>query len=102
MSATAPIQVIIVDDQNMVRDSLNVFLSNYKDIEVVADVSRGDEALKLCVQLQPDVVLLDMFMPGLNGPTIVKALRELCPPTKVLILTAFPEEPLIQQALQAG
>jgi NarL family two-component system response regulator LiaR len=93
---------MIVDDHDMVRDSLKIFLLNYNDIEVVADISHGEQAVKLCSQLQPDVVLLDMVMPGMNEPTIVQALREVCPLTKVLILTAFRQENLVQQTLQEG
>jgi DNA-binding NarL/FixJ family response regulator len=86
----------------MVRDSLKLFLLIFEDLKVVAEASSGEEAVTLAVQIQPDVILLDMVMPGMDGPTTTRALRETCPEAKVLILTSFPEGSLVQQALQAG
>ena len=80
---------MLVDDNTLVRDSLKIFLSTIKDLEVVAEARNGEQAL-------------DMVMPGLDGPTPAKALRELCPSTKILILTSFPQDTLVRQALQAG
>ena len=102
MTTTSPIRVMIVDDLETVRDSLKIFLLTFKDLEVVAEASHGEQAINLCAQLQPDVVLLDTVMPGLNGPTTAKALREVCSTTKVLVLTTYLAEELAQQALQEG
>jgi NarL family two-component system response regulator LiaR len=93
---------MIVDDHVMVRDSLKLFLLTFDDLEVVAEASSGEQALNLCLQFQPDVILMDMVMPGIDGPTTTQALRETCPLAKVLVLTSFPEGTLVQQALQAG
>ena len=97
-----PIKVIIVDDHLMVRDGLKVFLSVHEDIEVVADAGNGRKALELCRQLHPDVVLMDIVMPEMDGPTATALLREQCPEVQVIALTTFVEEDLVHQAIQAG
>ena len=102
MLTTAPIQVMIVDNHLIVRESLKLFLSTFADLEVVAEASNSEEALKVGAPLQPDVVLLDLLMPDINGPTTTRSLREVCPSAKVLILTNFSEEPMLQETLQAG
>jgi NarL family two-component system response regulator LiaR len=102
MPAPHPIRLLIADDHEMVRESLKLFLLTFKDIDVVAEASNGEGALKLCAQLQPDVILMDMVMPEMDGPTTIRRLREICPSTKVLVLTSFPPDSLIQEALQAG
>jgi len=70
------IRVMIVDDHLMVRDGLKVFLSLYDDLEVVADAGDGEQALTYCAQLRPDVILMDVVMPGMDGPTNAKGLTE--------------------------
>ena len=95
-------RLIIVDDHLMVRDGLKVFLSIYEDIEVIADTGSGQEALELCLQLQPDVVLMDIVMPDMDGPTATFLIRERCPQIQVIALTTFVEENLVQQAIRAG
>ena len=102
MENCTPIQVIIVDDHLMVRDGLKVFLSVYEDIEVVADTEDGQTALELCQQLQPDVVLMDIVMPGMDGSTATALIRMQFPQVQVIALTTFVEEELVQQALKAG
>ena len=102
MENCTPIQVIIVDDHLMVRDGLKVFLSVYEDIEVVADTEDGQTALELCQQLQPDVVLMDIVMPGMDGSTATALIRKQFPQVQVIALTTFVVEELVQQALQAG
>ena len=66
MAATAPIRILIVDNHLIVRESLKLFLLTFADLEVVAAERHGEEALKVCAPLQPDVVLLDMAMPGIK------------------------------------
>ena len=102
MENCTPIQVIIVDDHLMVRDGLKVFLSVYEDIEVVADTEDGQIALELCLQLHPDVVLMDIVMPEMDGPTATALILEQCPQVQVIALTTFVEQELVQQALKAG
>jgi two-component system, NarL family, response regulator LiaR len=97
-----PIRVMLVDDHAMVRDGLKVFLSNYADIEVVAEADDGAEALALCARFRPDVVLMDLLMPELDGPTATARIRSAYPHIQVIALTSFVEEDLIRRALRAG
>ncbi|MGD2040890.1 MAG: response regulator transcription factor [Anaerolineae bacterium] len=99
---TDPIGVLIVDDHLMVRDGLKVFLSTYDDLEVVGDAQDGEQAIQLCAQLQPDVVLMDILMPNMDGPTAIALIRERFPQIQIIALTSFVEEKLVQDALQAG
>jgi NarL family two-component system response regulator LiaR len=93
---------MIVDDHAMVRDGLKVFLLVFKDIVVVGEADNGEKAQNLCSQVQPDVVLMDMVMPQMDGPTATRAIRQLYPHIQVVALTSFPEEALVSQAIQAG
>jgi NarL family two-component system response regulator LiaR len=102
MENCEPIRVMIVDDHQMVRDGLKVFLSVHEDIEVIADARDGQQALELCLQFGPDVVLMDIVMPKMDGPTATALLLEQCPQVQVIALTTFVEEELVQQAIQAG
>lgn len=101
-SRGAPIRVLIVDDHEMVRSGLSTFLRVAPDLELVGEASGGEEAVRLCEQLQPDVVLMDLVMPDMDGPSAIRVIRERCPAVRVIALTSFPEEGLVQQALQAG
>lgn len=96
------IRVMIVDDHLMVRDGLKVFLSTYDDLEVVAEADDGGQAVQLCPQVRPDVVLMDMLMPNMDGPTATTLIRASYPDIQVIALTSFAEEDLVQQALQSG
>jgi two-component system, NarL family, response regulator LiaR len=96
------IRVLIVDDHPVVRNGLRFSLFAYEDMEVVGEAGSGEEAVDLCVQLHPDVVLMDLVMPGINGVETTRALRGACPQTHVLALTSFQEGDLVQQALRAG
>lgn len=100
--AAARIRVLIVDDHEMVRSGLAAFLRVSRDLELVGDAANGEEAVRLCQALRPDVVLMDMVMPGMDGASATRAIREHCPETRVIALTTFPEEDLVHQALQAG
>lgn len=102
MTESRPIRVMIVDDHAMVRDGLKVFLSLVEDIEVIAEAEDGDQAVDLCAEVQPDVVLMDMVMPNVDGPTATARIREVLPATQVIALTSFVEEPLIRRAIQSG
>ena len=102
MSEPTPIRVMIVDDHLMVRDGLRVFLSNYEDLELVAEAEDGAQAIDLCAEARPDVVLMDLLMPTLEGPTATARIRAAHPQVRVIALTSFVEEDLIRQAIQAG
>lgn len=102
MSETERIRVMIVDDHLMVRDGIRTFLSVYDDLEVVAEAENGEQALALCTQLQPDVILMDILMPGMDGPSTTQQIREKFHDIMVIALTSFVEDELVQSALQAG
>ena len=99
MSAEQPIKVMLVDDHNVVRSGLGAFLMVYDDLDLVADASSGEEALRLCKQHQPDVILMDLVMPGMDGATTTEKVCEQCPDVKVLALTSLKDKELVQGAL---
>ncbi len=102
MSRTGTIRVMIVDDHDMVRSGLEVMLEVYDDLELVGNVSRGEDAVRLGPELQPDVVLMDLVMPGMDGVEATRELRRVCPQAQIIALTSFKEKELVQGALQAG
>jgi NarL family two-component system response regulator LiaR len=93
---------MLVDDHLMVRRGLATFLKVYDDLELVGEASSGQEAVQLCGQQQPDVVLMDMVMPEMDGANATRLIRQKYPSIQVLALTSFKEESLIKGALQAG
>lgn len=102
MSEIEPIRVMIVDDHAVVRSGLAAFLEVFDDLLLVAEASSGREALRLCTTHNPDVVLMDLVMPEMDGAATTRAVRKQCPGTQVIALTSFREEELVQGALQAG
>jgi two-component system, NarL family, response regulator LiaR len=103
MSADAtPIRVMVVDDHAMVRSGLGAFLLAFDDFELVAEASSGQEAVELCKKTQPDVVLMDLMMPEMDGATATRLVRGMCPNIQVIALTSFPEEDLVKAAVEAG
>ena len=96
------IRLLIVDDHKVVRNGLQVFLSLYDDIEVVGEANNGQQALQQCAAHQPDVVLMDMVMPVMDGPTATRLIREQFPQIQVVALTSFDEEELVNRAVEAG
>ena len=102
MNDCKPIRVMLVDDHLMVRDGLHTFLSLQDDIEIVAEASDGQEALDLCGQAQPDVILMDIVMPGMDGPTATEKILADYPNVKVIALTSFVDVDLVQRAIQSG
>jgi len=102
MSEPKPIRVLIVDDHAVVRSGLSAFLMIYPDLELVGDASGGAEAIRMCEKFHPDVILMDLVMPGMDGAAATKAIRERWKDIQVIALTSFKEEGLVQGALQAG
>ena len=96
------IRVFIVDDHAMIRSGLSAFLLAYDDLELVGEASSGEEAVRKCAEIAPDVVLMDLMMPGMNGAEATRAIRQRCPDVQVIALTSFKEDELMQQTLQAG
>jgi NarL family two-component system response regulator LiaR len=97
-----PIRVMLVDDHAVVRSGLGAFLLVFDDLELVGEASGGEEAVRLCQQLKPEVVLMDLVMPGMDGAAATRAIRERCPTVQVIALTSFREQELVQAALEAG
>jgi two-component system, NarL family, response regulator LiaR len=100
--ADKPIRVMIVDDHAVVRTGLTAFLRSYDDLELAGSARSGEEAVQLCTDAQPDVVLMDLIMPGMDGAAATRAIRQKCPRVQVMVLTTFKEEGLVQKALGAG
>jgi NarL family two-component system response regulator LiaR len=102
MSERQPIRVMLVDDHAVVRSGLSAFLLAYDDLELVGEANSGERAISLCQQLNPDVVLMDMVMPNMDGATATGLIRKQCPDIQVIALTSFKEKDLVEGALQAG
>jgi NarL family two-component system response regulator LiaR len=102
MTESLPIRVMIVDDHLLVRDGLNLLLSTFDDLEVVALAEDGQQAVDLCPQVNPDVILMDIVMPNVDGPTATARIRAAFPEVRVIALTSFMEEDLIQRAVGTG
>jgi NarL family two-component system response regulator LiaR len=96
------IRIIIVDDHAMLRKGLAVFLLSYSDLKLVGEASNGREALALCAEKQPDIVLMDLMMPIMDGVTATRHIRRDYPNIQVIALTSFGEEILIRDAIEAG
>jgi NarL family two-component system response regulator LiaR len=93
---------MLVDDHTMVRRGLATFLKVFDDLELVGEAANGEAAISLCARIQPDVVLMDMVMPGMDGATTTHAIRQQFPTVQVIALTSFTDEDLVGRALQAG
>lgn len=102
MNSDDKIRVMIVDDHAVVRSGLAAFLMAYDELELVGEAGSGEEAIRKCTEIAPDVVLMDMMMPGMNGAETTRVIRKACPSTQVIALTSFKEDDLMQQMLQAG
>jgi two-component system, NarL family, response regulator DesR len=97
-----PIRVLLAEDQAMIREALAALLSFEDDIEVVAQVGRGDEVLKAARDSNPDVALLDIEMPGLDGLAAAAALKRSSPGTSIVILTTFGRPGYLRRAMESG
>ena len=102
MGDMRPIRVLLVDDHAMVRTGLKQFLKGFDDLELAGEASNGAEAVDLCQQAAPDVVLMDLVMPEMDGSQATRLIRQLCPEVKVIALTSFQEQDMVEQTLQAG
>jgi DNA-binding NarL/FixJ family response regulator len=97
-----PIRVLLVDDHPVVRAGIEGILNSQADIEVVGEASDGIEAISLNQTLQPDVILMDLQMPNMDGVTAIKAIHEQANPPHILVLTTYDTDADIVQAIQAG
>lgn len=96
------IQILIADDHGVLRAGLRALLNAEPDMEVVGEASDGEEALRLARELRPEVVLLDISMPGPGGIEVARTLKRVLPETSVLILTIHDDEGLLREAIRAG
>lgn len=95
------IRVMVVDDHTVVRKGIRHIISFLSGMVVIAEADSGEEALALCEQLSPDIVLMDIQMQGMGGVAATQAIREYCPQTKVIALSTFHDKALVRQMLQA-
>ncbi|RPJ24873.1 MAG: DNA-binding response regulator [Chloroflexi bacterium] len=102
MKDTNCIRVMLVDDHAVVRSGLGAFLSVMPDLQLVGEAENGAEAVVRCGLLKPDVVLMDLIMPGTDGVSATRLIHEKYPNVHVIALTSFQEDTLIQHALEAG
>ncbi len=102
MTVTDPIRILIADDHLIVREGLRLILETEDDFALVGEAGDGAEALRLAVELQPDVVLMDLRMPGMDGLTAIERLHTAQPRVAVVILTTYNEDDLMVRGLRAG
>ena len=102
MTASAPIRVLLVDDNEIVRKGLQEALEHSDDFVVVGQTGEGEEALGLAARLRPDVILMDVLMPGKNGIDACREITTALPDVNVLMLTAFSDRDAMDDALAAG
>jgi DNA-binding NarL/FixJ family response regulator len=97
-----PIRILIAEDQRIVREGLIALLEDESEVAIVGEASGGAEAIELFARLQPDVVLMDLQMPGVDGPEATRRIREQSPDARILVLTTYATDEFIFKALRAG
>jgi NarL family two-component system response regulator LiaR len=102
ISSDRPIRVMLVDDHAMVRRGLATFLKVYDDLQLAGEAENGKAAIQLCAEVMPDVILMDMSMPVMDGATAIHAIRQQYPKIQIIALTSFKEGQVIKKALEAG
>ena len=99
---SVPIRVLIVDDHEIMRGGVRFLLLAFDDLELVGEAQRGEDAVRLCHETVPDVALVDMKMPGMDGIQTTAAIKAACPDVQVLILTSFHDHDLVRRSMEAG
>ncbi len=102
MNSSASIRVLLVDDHNVVRSGLATFLKAYEDLELVGEAKNGSEAVNFCHKQQPDVILMDLMMPIMDGISATRAILADHPGIKIIAMTSFDEANLVNEVLGAG
>ena len=102
ISPSQPIRVMLVDDHAMVRRGLAAFLKVFDDLQLAGEADSGKAAIQLCAEAAPDVILMDMVMPDMDGAAATHAIRQLFPQVQVIALTSYKEGDLVKNALKAG
>jgi DNA-binding NarL/FixJ family response regulator len=93
---------MVVDDHFMVRYGLRTYLSVVNDMEFCGEAASGEEALEVCIEAQPDVVLVDLMMPGMDGPTTIAEIKKRCPAIRIIALTSYVDQDLVSRVVRAG
>ncbi|MBN1438238.1 MAG: response regulator transcription factor [Anaerolineales bacterium] len=99
---TDVIRILIADDHPVVRNGLCSFLGTYPDIEIVAEAENGARAVELARKFAPDVILMDLLMPEMNGVAAIDRIMDVCPAARILVLTSYPDDEYLFPAMQAG
>lgn len=99
---TNPISIVLVDDHEVVRNGVRAYMETLQEFQVVGEASSGEEAIKVVADTIPDVVLLDLIMPGMDGVETIRSIKLISPRTQVVVLTSFHEDVHIFPALKAG
>jgi NarL family two-component system response regulator LiaR len=99
---TEPITVLLVDDHQMVRQGVRAFLDTQADITVVGEAAEGERAISLTIEYAPDVVLMDLIMPGMDGVEATRRIKAASPRTQVIVLTSYHQDEHIFPAIRAG
>lgn len=102
MAEEPAVRILIVDDHLVVREGLVTLLEAFPDLEVIGEAESGSEAVRLCGELQPDVVLMDLMMPGMDGVEATRAIHKQSRHVQVLALTSFKDDRLVRGVLEAG
>lgn len=102
MSLVSVIRVLLVDDHDILRKGLVEVIELFDDLQLVGEATNGKRAVELCADLHPDVILMDLVMPEMDGVAATQAIRQNYPDVQVIALTSFEDEKLIQSAKQAG
>src|SRR5512140_3104307 len=97
-----PVTILIVDDHEVVRNGIRAYLETIKEFQVVGEAASGEEAIKLVQDLIPDIVLMDLIMPGMDGIETTRQVKKISPRTQVVVLTSYHEDEHIFPALKAG
>jgi len=101
-ASTKPIRVMLVDDHTMVRRGLATFLKVHDDLQLAGEADSGEAAVEVCAQVMPDVILMDLVLPEMDGAATTRLIRRQFPQVQVLALTSFKDGELIKNALEAG
>jgi NarL family two-component system response regulator LiaR len=96
------VRILLADDHRMIREGLRLFLEHDHELEVIAEAANGTEAVDLARQLHPDVVLMDVLMPEMDGITATAIIRQECPETEIVVLTSVLEHNTVIQGIKAG
>jgi len=100
--AKEKIKILLVDDHEMVRSGIKVFLETIEDFALIGEASDGEQAVDFCNQTQPDVILMDLVLPEMDGVQATKLIRDKFPQIQVIVLTSLNDESFVSKALQAG